>query len=192
MADRNFRRSPLDGVTGRFPASGAVTMAEVTFLTQINLRLDPASAAAAAVGEELGLALPVVGGTSAGSGDLSVLWLGPDEWLVVGSPGAEARLTARLRSAIGTGHGSVVDVSAQRTTLALGGSRIRELLANGCAIDLHPRVFGVGACAQTVLAHAPVVVLRRESAFWVSVRASFAGHLVAWLIDASLEFTAGD
>ena len=62
----------------------------------------------------------------------------------------------------------------------------------GCSIDLHPRVFGVGDCAQTVLAHAPVVVWRRESDFWILVRASFAGHLAAWLADSALEFTVGN
>lgn len=188
MADRNPRRSPLEGLS----SGGAVTMAEVPFLTQINLRVDPSSAAARTAGKELGLTLPTAGGTSATSGDVTVLWLGPDEWLVVGPPGAEARLTASLRSATDGHHASVVDVSAQRTTVALAGPRVRELLALGCSLDLHPRVFGVGDCAQTMLAHAPVVVWRRESEFWILVRASFAGHLAAWLADASLDFTVGD
>ena len=86
-------------------------------------------------------------------------------------------------------HASVVDVSAQRTTLALSGPGVRDLLAGGCAIDLHPRVFGPGDCVQTELAHAPVVLLRRDPGFWVFVRASFAAHLVDWLVDASVEYT---
>ncbi|MDI6097059.1 sarcosine oxidase subunit gamma family protein [Actinoplanes sp. NEAU-A12] len=188
MADRNFRHSPLEG----FSSGGAVAMSEVPFLAQINLRLDPAGPAAAAVGKDLGVALPRRGGTSATSGDVSVLWLGPDEWLVVGPPGAETRLTALLESAAGAAHASVVDVSAQRTAVALRGPRVRELLALGCSLDLHPRVFGVGDCAQTMLAHAPVVVWRRESEFWILVRASFAGHLAAWLEDAGIEFTVRD
>ncbi|MEV6302867.1 sarcosine oxidase subunit gamma family protein [Actinoplanes sp. NPDC051861] len=175
------------------PAGSGVTIAEVPFLTQITLRLDPAGPAAEAAGKQLGVTLPVEGGSSARAGDVTVLRLGPDEWLVLGPPGAEPRLTAALESAAGTEHVSVVDVSAQRTTVALAGPRVRELLAFGCAIDLHPRAFGVGACAQTVLAHAPVVLLRRDpSSFWVLVRASFAGHLAAWLADAALELTAGD
>jgi heterotetrameric sarcosine oxidase gamma subunit len=36
----------------------------------------------------------------------------------------------------------VVDVSAQRTTLRLRGEHARDLLAGGCSLDLHPRVFG--------------------------------------------------
>lgn len=202
MAEQKPRRTPLADAADRLAqvtraTGGAIAMAEVPFLTQINLRLDPASPAADTVGKELGLALPTEAGTSARSGDISVLWLGPDEWLVVGPPGAAERLTAQLRSAAGTEHTSVVEVSAQRTTLALGGSRVRDLLALGCAVDVHARAFGVGDCTQTMLAHAPVVLLRREPAedaaepaFWVLVRASFAAHLVDWIEDASVEFTA--
>lgn len=204
MAEHTRRRSPLVGAADRLAqatraAGGAISMAEVPFLAQVNLRLDPAGPAAEAVGKELGLALPTDGGTSARSGDLRVLWLGPDEWLVVGPPGAEGTLEARLRSAVGTEQASIVEVSAQRTTLLLSGPRIRDLLALGCALDLHPRSFGVGSCAQTMLAHAPVVLVGLEPtgagaagpAFWVLVRASFATYLIDWLLDASVEFTAG-
>ncbi|MFI5890394.1 sarcosine oxidase subunit gamma [Actinoplanes sp. NPDC051513] len=200
MAERNTRRSPLAGAADRLArvtgaAGGAIAMAEVPFLTQLDLRLDPDGPAAATAGKELGLALPTQACTSSRSGDIDVLWLGPDEWLVVGPPGAAERLTGQLRSAAGSGHASVVDVSAQRTTLFLSGPRVRDLLALGCAVDLHPRVFGTGDCVQTVLAHVPVVLLRRdpgdaaEPAFWVLVRASFAAHLVDWLVDASVEYT---
>ncbi|WP_433831645.1 sarcosine oxidase subunit gamma [Actinoplanes sp. CA-015351] len=161
MAEQN---SPLGGFS--FP-EGPVTIAEVPFLTQINIRKEPDPS------------LPLSAGTSSRSGDVDILWLGPDEWLAVGPPGgfSEHRW-----------EGSVVDVSAQRTTIALGGPHVREILALGCATDLHPSVFPVGACVQTTLAHAPVIILRRESDFWVLVRASFANHLAGWLVDASREF----
>ncbi|WP_433795250.1 sarcosine oxidase subunit gamma [Actinoplanes sp. CA-252034] len=167
-ADRNFRRSPLHGLRDRLAATGgAVTVAETPFLAQINVRTDA-----------LALARP---------GDVDVLPLGPDEFLVVGPPGSEDRLIAAF-----DGPGvSVVDVSAQRTALDLSGPGVRELLAFGCSIDLHPRVFAVGDCAQTVLAHTPVVLQRRESGFRVLVRSSFAAHLAAWILDASPELTAG-
>jgi sarcosine oxidase, subunit gamma len=190
MAERNPRRTPLAGAAGRLAAvEGGIRVAEVPFLTQLDLRLDPTGPAASAAGKELGLALPTEPGTSARSGEVTVLWLGPDEWLVLAPPGAEDRLTGQLRSAAEAEVVSIVDVSAQRTTLALGGPRVRELLALGCSLDLHPRVFGVGDCAQTVLAHAPVILLRRDDDFLVLVRASFAAHLAEWLLDAAVEFT---
>jgi|SRR4051812_37925445 sarcosine oxidase subunit gamma len=184
------QQSPLAGVADRLArVTGPVAMAEAPFRTQLNLRLDPDGPAAAAVGKELGVALPTRPCTSARSGDLDVLWLAPDEWLVVGGPGTAGQLTARLRAATGVEHASVVDVSAQRTTLLLSGPRIRDLLATGCAIDLHPSAFAIGDCVQTVLAHTPVVLVRRDAGFWVLVRSSYAAHLAEWLLDASIEHT---
>jgi len=194
MAEQQPRRTPLADAADRLAqvtraAGGAIAMAEVPFLTQINLRLDPAGPAAEAVGKELGVALPTEAGSTACSGDVSVLWLGPDEWLVVAPDGAAGQLTTQLRAAAGAEPVSVVDVSAQRTTLVLGGTHIRDLLARGCALDLHPSRFPAGRCAQTMLAHAPVILLPRPAgAYWVLVRASFARYLVDWLFDATLEY----
>jgi sarcosine oxidase subunit gamma len=204
MAEHTERRSPLADAAGRLAeatraAGGAVSLAEVPFLAQLNLRLDPKGPAADTVALELGAPLPTEPGASS-SGQLTVLWLGPDEWLVVGPAGTEGELEARLRSAIGDAHASIVDVSAQRTTLLVAGPRARDLLAMGCALDLHPRSFGAGSCAQTMLARAQVVLVGRDpgdgdpggAAFWVLVRASFATYLVDWLVDASVEFSGGN
>ena len=114
------------------------------------------------------------------------LALGPDEWLVVGPPDTAAELTARLDSVE-----SIVDVSAARTTIAVDGGRARDLLAHGCALDLDPRVFPVGRCAQTLLAHVPVIVVATETGFRVMVRASYARHLAQWLADAATEYVSG-
>ncbi|MGW3369886.1 sarcosine oxidase subunit gamma [Streptosporangium canum] len=168
-------------------SDGDLRIAEVPFLTQVNLRLDPGGPAAGDIGRALGVPLPAEPGTY-GSADVDVLWLGPDEWLIVGEPGRERELETRLRAAAGTGHVAVTDVSAQRTTLLVAGPKARDLLAHGCAIDLHPRVFGPGRCAQTMLARAQVLLVARDGdEFLVLVRPSFAGYLVAWLLDAAAE-----
>jgi sarcosine oxidase subunit gamma len=70
----------------------------------------------------------------------------------------------------------------------VGGPRARDLLAHGCALDLHPRVFGPGRCAQTMLARAQVVLLPRPDDFLVLVRSSFAAYLSEWLLDAATEY----
>jgi sarcosine oxidase subunit gamma len=150
--------SPLAGFV--FPDDGPVSITEVPFLTQLNVRGDLSSWPA--------------------EPDRTVLRLGPDEWLVLAPPFTTVEIDGA----------SVVDVSAQRTTLDLEGPRVRELLAFGCSLDLHPRVFAIGDNAQTTLAHAPVILIRRESGFRILVRASFAAHLATWLVDASAEFCA--
>ncbi|MCX4809153.1 sarcosine oxidase subunit gamma [Streptomyces sp. NBC_01239] len=201
MADTTLsvpRRSPLAGVADRLAATtrasgGAVRLAELPFLAQVNVRLDAKGAAADTVGLTLGLSLPLEPNTVVRAGELTVLWLGPDEWLVVGAPDTQRDLEQRIRAAAGDDHVSVTDVSAQRTTLLVSGARARDLLAHGCSLDLHPRAFGPGRCAQTMLARAQVVVVARNelgAGFWVLVRSSFAGYLTDWLLDAAAEYVA--
>jgi sarcosine oxidase subunit gamma len=190
-------RSPLSHTAGRLAAAtrtsgGAVRLAELPFLTQIDVRLDPKGAAADAVGLALGLQLPVEPDTVVRAGELTALWLGPDEWLVVGPPDRRD-VEGRIREASGDEPVSVVDVSAQRTTLLVAGPRARDLLAHGCSLDLHPRAFGAGRCAQTTLGRTQVVLVARDepgAGFWVLVRSSFAGYLTDWLLDAAVEWTS--
>ncbi|MBY8338583.1 sarcosine oxidase subunit gamma [Streptomyces spinosirectus] len=191
-------RSPLAHDAHRLAAAtrasrGAIRLAELPFLAQVNVRLDAKGGAADAVGLALGLQLPLEPNTVVRTGELTAVWLGPDEWLVVGAPGSQAAVEARIREAAGDEHVSVTDVSAQRTTLLVAGPRARDLLAHGCSLDLHPRVFGAGRCAQTTLARTQVVLVARDqprAGFWVLVRSSFAGYLTDWLLDAATEYLA--
>jgi len=124
--------------------------------------------------------------------DLAV-WLGPDEWLLTSAAEAPGELEARVRAAVVPLGGSAADVSAQRITLRLTGERVRDVLARGCAIDLHPRFFRGGSSAQTTLGLAGVVLLALSDAgddYLVLVRSSFAGYLADWLLDAAFEFAA--
>jgi sarcosine oxidase, subunit gamma len=191
-------RSPLEGWGTTFAAlPGDVRIAEVPFLTQLDLRVEPGGPAAAAVGKALGGELPAAPctstrgtstrGTSGQVGEVEVLWLGPDEWLVIAAPQRQRELEGLLRTAIGGEHGAVVDVSAQRTALSLSGPAAREVLARGCAIDLDPRIAPAGTCVQTLLARTGLTIVVRDeraSDFLLLVRASFAQYLAAWLVDA--------
>jgi sarcosine oxidase, subunit gamma len=193
MADTTNRRSPLDGFADRLAAAGdvpeAIRLAEAPFLTQLTLRVAPGSAAAGAAARALGTPLPATPNTTAACGEIEVLWMGPDEWLVVAPSGAQG-LAERLERAVAAGHGTVVDVSAQRTAIDVAGADARDVLRKGCALDLHPRAFGPGRCAQTLLARAQVILVARtdEPAYRVFVRASFAEYLAEWLLDAAAEY----
>jgi sarcosine oxidase subunit gamma len=155
-----------------------VELREVALDRQIDLRVDPVAPAATRIGELLGTPLPVVPNT----GSEAVLWLGPDQWLVFGAS------EQQLRAALGDTPGSVVDVSANRVAFELSGPGAREVLEQGCAIDLHPRAFGPGRCAQTMLARANVVLHQVDDAptYRLLVRPSFAGYLRSWLRDSAV------
>ncbi|HEY8582609.1 MAG TPA: sarcosine oxidase subunit gamma family protein, partial [Capillimicrobium sp.] len=155
---------------------------------QVGLRVDPAAerGAAARLGEALGAPLPVAPNTVAlaAGGGRRALWLGPDEWLVVDDTAAPARLVAELEAAAGDAFASVVDLSSNRVVLELAGPQARAVLESAITIDLHPRAFADGACAQTLLAAAQVIVERAGQAFRVYARPSFAPYVTGWLEDA--------
>jgi sarcosine oxidase, subunit gamma len=163
------------------------------FVAMIDLRLDPSGAAAADVSRYLGVALPTTPSTWVETDTVRVIWLGPDEWLVTSPSRTPQALESGLRDAV-DGRGAVVDVSAQRTTLWLAGEHARDVLAAGCSIDLHPRVFGRGAAAQTLLGLSSVVLIALDdsgTSYHVLVRASFAQYLASWLLDAAVEYHDG-
>lgn len=139
------------------------------------------------------MALPLEANTAAVAGDRRVLWLGPDEWLVVG-PGAElVGLERDLRARFQGPAAAVVDVSGQRTVIELGGPSAREVLMKGCSIDLHPEVFGLGRCARTTLARAQVILLPvGRDIYWIFVQSTFAEYLAEWLMDAMTEYRHRD
>jgi len=57
------------------------------------------------------------------------------------------------------------------------------VLAKGCTLDLHPRSFATGRCAQTGLAKASILISKFDDVptFEVFVRRSFAEYLALWL-----------
>ncbi|WP_116246747.1 sarcosine oxidase subunit gamma [Nocardiopsis sp. FIRDI 009] len=198
-ADTSSRTSPLTAWADRLAdLAPALTAVERPFLTQLTVRVsDPE--AVVAMGEALGVAFPAAPCTFTRGGgpfgDVEVLWLGPDEFLVVARSELDLRVPVEdaLRAALGPARGAVVDTSAQRTTVALSGPHVRDVLAHGCAVDLHPSAAPTGTCVQTLLARAGVIIQvvdAEADMFTVLVRSSFAEYLAAWLSDACVEYRA--
>jgi sarcosine oxidase subunit gamma len=185
-----LRTHPLEGwrtAFERLPDTVGTTVEP--FVAMVDVRLGTVGAEASAA---LGVDLPTAPNTWVPTGTGRAVWLGPDEWLLSSTTETPEELEARVRAAALELGGSATDVSAQRIGLRLTGARVRDVLAKGCSIDLHPRVFGRGSSAQTVLGQAGVVLLALSDAgddYAVLVRSSFAGYLADWLLDAALEFT---
>jgi sarcosine oxidase subunit gamma len=161
-------------------------------LAQVSLRVDASDEALVRrVSAAIGTSLPTEPGTVASTPDAKrhALWLGPDEWLVVGQDGTAASVERAIREAGSDAFVTTVDVSANRVGREIAGPAAHEVLGFGCAIDLEPPAFGPGRCAQTLLARAAVIVWETASAeaptYRVLVRPSFAGYLDAWLADAT-------
>lgn len=193
MPDDMARASPLAAHYGKaavLRSSTAATQAcEVPFLTQLNLRGNAGDAAFLdAVRTALDAALPLTPNTTSVGADpeLRVLWLGPDEWLVLAPPDREDTLAGRLRTALAGQHAAVTAVGHGHTAIDLSGPDARRILAQGCPLDFHPRRFVPGQCAQSHLGKALITIVQLSDApaYRIVVRRSFADYLWSWLLRA--------
>jgi sarcosine oxidase subunit gamma len=130
-----------------------------------------------------GVDLPVVANTVAQAGDVRILWLGPNEWWVVGTDARRQSLIDGLRQAFAGQHTNVTDVSESRTVITMSGPASRDVLARGISLDLHPRAFGPGQCAQTSLSRANVLLHQTDNAptYEIYVLKSFSDYLWRWI-----------
>ncbi len=182
--------------TGSVPAatSGSrVLFKEQAFLGHLILR-GGAIVLDEAVRKVLGISLPgqPLGLALDASGERSVQWLSPDEWLVIVPGGEELDVEQRLRDALGDAHYAIVDVSGGQTLVELSGEKARELLMKSTPYDVHPEAFPVGKGVTTVFAKANLILRRPTEERWELVlRRSFADYLYRWILDAGAEYAIG-
>lgn len=190
---QTMRRSPLAGLDDEMAAAteataGAVSVREVPFIGMVGLRVGPDSPAGGRLSDVLGVRIPSSCGTTTTNGTHTVLWLGPDEQLVVTTDDA-AELARRLAESLEADPGQAVDLSANRTVVELSGPRARRVLEKGCPVDLHPRAFAPGTAVTTTLARVPVLLWQTdEESYRLLPRSSFADYVARWLVDAMTEF----
>ena len=197
MVESYQRRNALAhlGLVGRAAASGrravGVAMSEAPHRTIVNIRgtaSDPAFASA--VEAATGVMLPRSANTVATGGTRQILWLGPNEWWVTGPDGEAEFLVESLREKFVGQHAIACDVSESRAVLSLKGPRAREVLMRGVSIDLHPREFHVGQCAQTGVSRANALLhlVNDAPTFDIYVLKSFSDYLWRWLETVARDF----
>ncbi len=188
----DLRRGPLHDWALEDAGGSAVTLSATGFRALVILRGRPDDESfVAAAREVLGVDLPLAPNRWTGDEARAVLWLGPDEWLILAPDGEAPDIDDRLRAAMGSDPWlSVVDVSQNYTGLTLTGPAARDVLAKGCSLDLHVRNFRTGDCAQSLLAGTLILLRATENADCIEcwVRNSFARYTAQWLMDAMAEF----
>ncbi len=118
---------------------------------------------------------------------LTALWAGPGQWLVRRS-GTFTELETDLVTL--APYATLIDQSHSRAGLSVGGPRVRDALAKGFEIDLHPRVFSAGDVATTAAAGIPALLWQLDDrpTYEVAVPRSMAGSFWHWLSEASAEY----
>ncbi len=143
-----------------------------------------------AVQQALGLALPVQACTTVANQRLRLVWVGPDDWFLIGPQGEQAALVTALRQALGEQHAAVTDVSSGYFVVSLAGPSARELLAQGCPMDFHPSAFHMDQAASTHFHKVGITLWRTGDAanFELLVRRSFIDHFWQLAVAGSREF----
>jgi sarcosine oxidase subunit gamma len=195
MAEHRLRQGALAGLhlAARWieaPGAAGVWLCERRFPDMLDLRGPGDNAFAAAVDFELGMRPPLEPNSAIEEGERRILWLGPDQWLILLPPGEAPLLQRRLIERLAGTHAAVTDVSDGRAAIGLAGPKAREVLSQGCSLDLHPRVFGTGRCAQTLFAQMPVLLHQRDPSplYDLYVARSLAAYLWRWLEDAAEDY----
>jgi sarcosine oxidase subunit gamma len=170
--------SPLAGVTA--PAGLSVSLREIPDRGMIDLRgLTSDSAFMSAVRDVLGVALPTEPRTSASWGDVKVLWLSVDQWLILSTRSKAQELLAGLRSALSGIHSLAVDVSDMRAVIRMEGEGCREILMKGTSLDLLDPEYRPGCCRRMRFAEiAALLNVVEENVFDIYVFRSYANY--AW------------
>lgn len=168
--------TPLASVTA--PPGLAISLREVTGRGMIDLRgLTSDQAFMAAARSVLGAALPTSPRSSVTAGDISVLWLSVDQWLILCPATQTAGLLAGLRSALQGVHSLAVDVSDMRSVIRLEGEGCREILMKGTSLDLLDGASPPGFCKRMRFAEiAALLHVVDENAFDVFVFRSYARY----------------
>lgn len=125
-------------------------------------------------------------------GKVAFLGVGPATWLATRDDGSNDFAVA-LKRAVGD-TASIADQSDAYVVHRLGGSYLRQTLAKGFAIDLHPRVFAAGSVAVTSVSHLGAIIWRLDDApdgapvFDIAVARSLAESFRRWLDNSAAEF----
>jgi len=170
--------SPLAGFTA--PAGLSISLREIADRGMIDLRglaSDPAFMSAAH--DALGFALPTAPRTSASWGDVKVLWLSVDQWLILSSRSKAHEILANLRASLKGIHSLAVDVSDMRAVIRLEGEGLREILMKGTSLDLLDAEYKPGLCRRMRFAEiAALLHVVEDNVFDVYVFRSYAHY--AW------------
>ena len=156
-----------------------LSVAESGFIGKINLRADfDSSAVNSAFGALMGIDAQLDANTYVDQQGSTLFWLGPDERLLYTDGNPEDIATQwRANSSC-----AAVEVSDYYTVLKIQGEKARDVFASGSPLDIHPKVFHTGQCAQTRFGSASVLVsMHGDMSYQLQVRWTFARYLFEYI-----------
>ena len=182
-----YFESALAGIS--VPTNLAVSLREIPDRGMIDLRgLTSDRKFLGAAKEVLGVALPKEPRTSVAWGDIKVLWLSTDQWLILCPRTKTAELLASLRSALTGIHSLAVEVSDMRAVIRMEGDGCAEVLMKGTSLDLLSPDYAAGTCRRMRFAEvAALLHVVEDDIFDIYVFRSYAHYVWEFLNVAARE-----
>lgn len=131
------------------------------------------------VNAALGVALPTQPCTIQTADWGSILWISPDEWLIVCERAQRQPLQQALEAALAGIHSQVVDNSGGYTWVALQGTRIIDLLRHCTVYDVES--LAIGHVVGSTFGKLSTFIVRNHEGFHLVFRRSFADYLWHYL-----------
>lgn len=179
----------LPGHYGRAGATGLVIEERTDLaLASVIAKRGKRFALVNAVNTAFGVALPDAP-RRATRGAVTFAGTGPDQWMASAEGTEAAGFAAKVRARIGP-FAAVSDQTDARLVLLLSGPRVRDVLAKGVPVDLHPKAFKPGDVATTLVAYIGVQIDMLDDAptYQLSAPRSTAGSFWSWLTASAAEF----
>ena len=165
---------------------------ELPFMTKINLRGNPNDKKfLSSANEVLNTILPTRTNIYIKIDSLKIIWLGPDEWLIVDEKGSDKQdLFSKLENSIGSQDASVTDVSENRTVIRIMGKKLFMLLAKFLTLNLDNSLNSSSSVAQTLFIRVPVLLMRhhehnREPKIDIFTNRSHENYVYKILVDGT-------
>lgn len=142
-------------------SQGYVAVEEIGPQGMITLRGDLSSKAlATAVKSAAGAPVPAQR-VAETSGETGVLWMSPDELLVLCPYAKAVSVSGDMSAALAGEHALVANVSDARAMFRVHGAEVREVIAKLAPVDMSPEAMPVGQVRRTRFAQV-------AAAFWLS------------------------
>lgn len=164
-----------------------LTVRELAPLTIATLRLrKPSTDDLARIGALIGTSLVPSPNRTAGEVP-RVIWIGPDEWFIIGTSASDAAIEAAASDAAVA---LCVSAGDGRCSYEVTGADAAELLAKGTSLDLHPNILADGMSAMTLFAQVNVIIDRLPglAGFRLIFDISLRDYVRSWFRDAIVEF----
>ena len=136
--------------------------------------------------EVLRMDIPHIPNTVTVHDTYSILWLGPEEWLLIVPESDEDRIASELSHDAVDGLAVAIIVSDHYSVITMQGSETAEVLVQACGIDIHPQEFSIGQCCRCAFARTTAIVrpLDSQDSYELIVESSYARYAEHWLFRA--------